>query len=112
MAFTHVCSLDDIWEGELAEFTVEGQTIVLVYPKGGDVIAIQGECPHQQFPLAEGQFDGQQALTCSAHLWEFDVTTGQGINPDDCTLARYPVKVEGDDVYVDVAGIDPIRVGV
>ena len=111
MAFERVCSLDDLREGDIAEFKVGRQTIVLVYPSGGEIVAIQEECPHQQFPLAEGQFDGKRVLTCSAHLWEFDITTGKGVNPDDCELACYPVKVEGDDVYVDAAGIIPKRAG-
>jgi len=112
MAFTRVCSLDDVWEGDMAAYEVDGQSIVLVYPIDGEVIAIQGFCPHQQFSLAEGDFDGHKVLTCSAHVWQFDVTTGQGINPQDCELARYPVKIEHDEIYVDVIGIEPKRVGV
>jgi toluene monooxygenase system ferredoxin subunit len=111
MAFERVCSLGDLREGDIAEFKVGRQTVVLVYPTGGEIVAIQEECPHQQFPLAEGQFDGKRVLTCSAHLWEFDITTGKGVNPEDCELARYPVKVEGNNVYVDVEGIQPIRAG-
>ena len=78
MAFTRVCSLDDIWQGDMAAYEVDGQPIVLVYPIDGEVIAIQGLCPHQQFSLAEGDFDGYTILICSAHVWQFDVTTGSG----------------------------------
>jgi len=46
-------------------------------------------------------------LTCRAHLWQFDLESGQGVNPGDCQLAVYPTRVDGDDVYVDVAGIVP-----
>ena len=112
MAFSRVCSLDDLWEGDMAAHEVDGQPIVLVYPIDGEVIAIQGYCPHQQFLLAEGDFDGRKVLTCSAHVWQFDVTTGQGVNPEDCELARYPVKIENDEIYVDIVGIEPKRVGV
>ena len=66
----------------------------------------------RSFPLSAGEFDGRRVLICNSHRWEFDVTTGRGINPDDCGLARYPVKIEGDEVYVDVAGVEPRRVGV
>ena len=96
----------------MAAYEVDGQPIVLVYPIDGEVVAIQGFCPHQQFSLAEGDFDGHKVLTCSAHVWQFDVTTGQGINPQDCELARYPVKIEQDEIYVDIADTEPKRVGV
>ena len=112
MAFTLVCSLDDLWEGDMIGHDVAGQAIVLLYPVGGKVVAIQGSCPHQEFSLAEGEFDGEKILTCSAHVWQFDVTTGLGVNPEGCELATYPVKVEDNKVYVDPEGIVPMRVGV
>ena len=58
------------------------------------------------------EFRDPDELTYRAHVWQFDVTTGQGINPQDCELARYPVKIEHDEIYVDVVGIAPKRVGV
>jgi toluene monooxygenase system ferredoxin subunit len=70
------------------------------------VRATQVECPHQQGDLTEGLLDGT-SLTCPVHLWEFDVKTCQGINPTHATLASYPVKLDGDDVYVDPDGDTP-----
>jgi toluene monooxygenase system ferredoxin subunit len=35
------------------------------------------------------------------------VETGLGINPGDCRLAQYAVKTEGNDLYVDVEGVEP-----
>jgi len=35
------------------------------------------------------------------------VLTGKGVNPDHAELALYPIKIEGDDIYVDVVGIEP-----
>ena len=96
----------------MVAYEVDGQPIVLVYPRDGEMVAIQGFCPHQQSSLAEGDFDGHRVLTCSAHVWQFDVTTGKGINPQDCELARYPVRIEHDEIYVDIVGIARKRVGV
>ncbi len=109
MAFEKVCTLDDVWEGEMEVFTTSNGTEVLILGlDGGGIRAIQSICPHQEIELVEGEFDGK-ALTCKAHLWQFDVETGKGINPDDCAVAQYPVKIEGDDVLVDVTGIKPLK---
>ncbi|KUR76757.1 Rieske 2Fe-2S domain-containing protein [Novosphingobium sp. Fuku2-ISO-50] len=102
--FTKVCTLDDVWEGEMETFTVNGHEILLVCAPGGEISAFQGICPHQDIPLVEGKFDGK-TLICRAHLWQFDVTDGKGINPDDCALAKYPVQIDGEDVLVCTEGV-------
>ncbi len=107
MSFTKVCTLDDLWEGEMESFEVDGQEVLLVCLDGGDVRAFQGVCPHQDIPLIEGAFTGGR-LVCRAHQWVFDASTGAGVNPGNCRLAEYPVRIDGDDVYVDTAGITPL----
>ena len=104
MSFTKVCSLDDLWEGEMEAFTVNQQEILLVCAEGGEVKAFQGICPHQDIPLVDGKFDGTKII-CRAHLWQFDACTGKGINPDDCALAEYPVRIDGEDVLVSTDGV-------
>jgi toluene monooxygenase system ferredoxin subunit len=100
MAFRPVCRLDDLWEGEMKAFEVDGDEVLLAFPGGGSVIAIQSTCPHQGIPLGEGDFDGA-VLVCRAHHWEFDVATGRGLNPTDCRLTRYRTKVIDETVWVD-----------
>jgi toluene monooxygenase system ferredoxin subunit len=107
MAFTKVCELDELWEGEMESFEVDGHDVLLVSPEGGGVRAFQGICPHQDIPLVEGKFDGKMVV-CRAHQWVFDGRTGQGVNPADCRLAEYPVRIDGDDVLVDVAAASPL----
>ncbi len=106
MSFTKVCTVDDIWEGDMESFNVNGREILLVCADGGEIKAFQGVCPHQDIPLAEGQFDGKK-IVCRAHLWQFDACSGKGINPADCALAEYPVKIDGDEVFVETEGIQP-----
>ena len=109
MAFEKICTLDDVWEGDMAGFESEdGTELLIVYPDGGELKAFQNICPHQHFELSDGTFE-DNVLTCRAHLWQFDGRTGKGINPADCALAEYPVKIDGDDVYVDVVGVEALH---
>ncbi|HUO53570.1 MAG TPA: Rieske 2Fe-2S domain-containing protein [Rhodoblastus sp.] len=107
MSFLHACTLDDIWEGDMAEVEVDGHIVLLVWPEGGEIHAFQGICPHQDIPLSEGKFDGRVVM-CRAHQWTFDAKTGAGVNPSDCRLAEYPVKLEGDNVLIEVQGVAPL----
>lgn len=107
MAFEKICTLDDVWEGEMSGFTTaDGTQILVVGLPGGEVRAVQSKCPHQEFSLLQARLD-KHVLICRAHLWQFDLRSGDGINPRDCALAVYPTRIEGDDVLVDVASIRP-----
>ena len=88
-----VATLDDLWEGEMTDVRVGDDLILLVHLSGGDIRAYQGHCPHQKTSLADGKLEGR-ILTCSAHSWQFDLSTGEGVNPRSCRLDRYDVKVE------------------
>lgn len=107
MSFTKVCTVDDLWEGEMEAFSVNGHEVLLVCAEGGAVKAFQGMCPHQDISLAEGKFDGEKII-CRAHLWQFAACNGKGINPSDCALAEYPVQVDGDDILVKTEGVTPL----
>lgn len=109
MAFEKICTLDDVWEGEMESFqSKDGQNILIMCMEGGSVKAFQGICPHQEMELVDGTFENG-VLTCHAHLWQFDCTTGKGINPDDCQIAEYPIKVENDEIFVDTEGVEPFQ---
>jgi toluene monooxygenase system ferredoxin subunit len=101
MAFKFLCPLDELWEGEMEARELEGQEVLLVWPTDGELIAYQPLCPHQEVALIDGKFDGK-TLICRAHNWVFDACTGKGINPGDCELTKFPLRIEGDKVLVDL----------
>ncbi|MBV6755015.1 Rieske (2Fe-2S) protein [Rhodococcus opacus] len=97
-----VLHLDDLWEGEMESVEVDGKPVLLIN-HDGDVLAYQNRCPHQEWPLNDGDLEDKK-LTCAQHLWEFDVTTGKGINPSTCSLVTYQCKVDDNgDILVCVA---------
>lgn len=98
--FERVCTADDVWEGELMPFDVASRKIILINVNE-QFHAYDANCPHQDQSLCDGSLEGV-ILTCPAHRWQFDVTTGQGVNPTGCELKAYALKREADDIYVDV----------
>ena len=90
--------LDDLWEGDLVGVEV-GRSKVILVNVDGEIRAYRDRCPHQEWPLSDGDLDGE-VLTCVNHLWEFNAVTGQGINPADTALFAIPCKVEGDVICV------------
>jgi toluene monooxygenase system ferredoxin subunit len=78
---------------------VGGNSIVLVN-LDDQIHAYADACPHQRSRLSEGSLTGR-VLRCTRHHWEFDVCTGQGINPQSACLKTLPVRIEGRDILVD-----------
>jgi toluene monooxygenase system ferredoxin subunit len=99
-----VCAatLDDLWDGELLAVTLQDENVVLCNVNGV-VVAFRDACPHLGTPLSEGRLEGP-ILVCSAHEWEFDIRDGRGVNPATACLSAYPVRLESDQILVDVGG--------
>ncbi len=102
--WTDVATLDELWEGDIRAVTVGAELILLAHLPGGQVRAYQGECPHSRFPLASGELAGD-VLTCAGHGWEFDLRTGQGVNPANCSLQAFPIRVVGEQISVSISGV-------
>jgi len=94
-----VDTLDNLWEGEMTDVQVGDEHVLVVRLAGNDVRVYQGHCPHQKMLLADGKLDGN-ILTCAAHLWQFNVSTGQGVNPESCQLHRYQSKIQDSTIFV------------
>ncbi|MBL8929697.1 MAG: Rieske 2Fe-2S domain-containing protein [Kineosporiaceae bacterium] len=94
---------DELWEGDILDVEVADEQVLLVHLYDGRIKAFQGLCPHQEILLADGKWDPDtNRLLCPGHNWEFDMTTGAGVNPAGCHLYEYPVEVDGDDIKVGV----------
>jgi toluene monooxygenase system ferredoxin subunit len=102
MAFTRVCGIDDVGPlGKNSFYLMDvGIEVLILRDRQGVMRAFEGVCPHEDYPLVEGHFDGS-TITCAAHGWIIDGITGKGVSPASCRIAAYPLKVEGDDVFVD-----------
>jgi apoptosis-inducing factor 3 len=103
MAWHKVASLDALRDGGVLGVEVEGATVAL-YRVGDEVHATDGICTHALALLADGYFDGS-TIECPIHQAVFDIRTGEVLGgPATEELRVYQVKVEGNDVLVDLAG--------
>lgn len=79
MAWTQVYADDDLWDGDVVGVEADGHKVLLARADG-ELRAYLDVCPHKAAPLSDGELDGC-VLTCAVHLWEFDVFSGDSINP-------------------------------
>jgi 3-phenylpropionate/trans-cinnamate dioxygenase ferredoxin subunit len=99
--FVRACSLSDVPEDGVLGVDVEGTPVAVV--RAGEVYALRDVCSHAEVPLSEGEVDGC-TLECWLHGSRFDVRTGKPTGPPATEpVPTYPVKIEGDDVYVAVS---------
>jgi NAD(P)H-dependent nitrite reductase small subunit len=99
--FIRVASKKEIPKGEGRMFEVGGRQVAVFNTGDNKFFAIDNTCEHQGGPLAEGELDAN-VVTCPWHGWTYDVTTGQSPDDPDTRVARFEVKVDGDDVLVAV----------
>lgn len=77
-----------------------GERDVLLVRLGDRVVACPALCPHLEERLAFGFADGN-VLTCSKHLWQWDLSTGAPLGPAEKRLPVAPVRIENGKILVD-----------
>lgn len=100
MAFQKAAKVENLWSGEMLGVEVNGERVLLVNVDNR-IYAYADSCPHQKSRLSEGAL-ADKILRCATHHWEFDVCAGSGVNPQNTCLKVFPIRVEGDDILVDV----------
>jgi nitrite reductase (NADH) small subunit len=98
--FVKMATLQELPPGAAKEVEFEGR-VYAIFNIDGEISAIDGICPHQGGPLADGALEGT-TVTCPWHGWQFDVRTGKTPLGPKIKQAVYEVKVEGQDVTVAV----------
>jgi 3-phenylpropionate/trans-cinnamate dioxygenase ferredoxin subunit len=98
--FVRVCRLDELPQVGAAAADINGKIVAIVRTETGEVHAVDDTCSHANVSLSEGELDGC-TLECWLHGSRFDIRTGDPSGPPATVpIAVYPVKIEGDEVYV------------
>lgn len=100
-SFRRVTTLDVLVDGQpVAVRAEDGESLCLIR-EGEAIHAIVDRCPHRDFHLSGGDMVAPGVIECPWHGARFDCRTGavlQGPATDNVTT--YPVRIEGNDVYV------------
>lgn len=108
MSYVKVADMSQLGEGEKIKVSVDDRDILLTNIKG-DIYAVQNRCPHMGGSLVNGTLKGSH-ITCPLHGSVFDVMSGKVIKPGKLLfmnvrvhdLQKFPVKVEGNDILIEL----------
>jgi nitrite reductase/ring-hydroxylating ferredoxin subunit len=108
--FEPVCATGDLNPGRLLGVVLADGSRVCVGNRSGAIFAVSDRCPHQQFPLSDGELTAEGTIVCSWHGAAFDCVTGKSVRGPlrdrgayEAPLGRvhiYEVRVEGGTVFV------------
>ena len=98
--FRTVCRVGELVEDEGKTVSV-GDKLIAVFRHGGQYYAIDDCCPHMGASLGEGYVE-RGIVTCPWHAWRFRLHDGAWADNPRIGISCYPVRVEGDEVQVQV----------
>jgi NAD(P)H-dependent nitrite reductase large subunit/NAD(P)H-dependent nitrite reductase small subunit len=88
------------------------QIAVFHFASRGEWYATQNMCPHKrEFVLSRGLLGdhaGTPKVACPLHKKTFSLESGECLTGDDLHVSVFPVKVDGDDVYVQLPSIEEL----
>ncbi len=110
MAWQRVASINEIDLDGVLGLDVDGSPVAL-YRLGSEVFATAGICTHALAILSDG-FVEDGKIECPLHQGQFDIRSGKALcAPATEDLRTYAVKLEGDDVFIDMERPSRLRRG-
>src|SRR5574337_800065 len=99
--WVNVCKTSQLKKGDMIDFDYEEKKI-LIANLNGQIYATDRICTHAEADLSTGILS-EEGVTCPLHLSTFDLKTGVPQNlPAEMPLKIYNVKIEQNEIYVEV----------
>ena len=97
--FFMAARLGDVPPGGMKRVDI-GTRRILIANVGGQFFAVDDTCTHEDASLSSGALRGEW-VKCPLHGSRFNVRTGEVVEePANEKLATYPVRIEGDEVWI------------
>lgn len=100
MSLEKVISIEELNKKGKAIFK-KGNKQIALFKIEESIFAIDNRCPHEGYPLLQGNHNESCVLTCNWHNWKFDLKTGKCVTGGD-NVVTYPVTVQDGNVFVDL----------
>ena len=108
--FVTVAQRDDIRAGSAKRIMVEKKELAL-FRIEDEFYAIENECPHYGAELCHGMMR-EKVVACPWHWWQFDITDGRCLTVPGMDVKSYPVRIENDEVQIEIEEAPPEPVAV
>ena len=96
-----LAAVDAIPEDDVIGIDAGGKSFAL-YMVEGEVYATDNICTHGNARLCDGFLEGHE-IECPLHQGKFDIRNGKAMcAPLTEDVKTYPVKIEGDRVFVEI----------
>ena len=103
MTWKRVCRTSEVTENSVKKFDVDGIAILIVnYGEG--FRAIPPICPHMEEPLEESGIVARCVLTCTKHLWAWNLQSLDMQGETERPLKTYEIREEEGDLFARVEG--------
>ncbi|MEP6514845.1 Rieske (2Fe-2S) protein [Microcoleus vaginatus] len=98
--WVEVTALNQVPEGGVLKVKVD-ETSVILNRQGMNVTCYRNACTHLEYPIDMGKVNNG-IITCPFHKYQYKLDSGKCLNPLGDSLESYPVKIEGDRVFVEI----------
>jgi precorrin-3B synthase len=97
--YRDVAALGEVRAAGKLAIGIEGTEVALV-SVADEVRCVDGLCPHEGGPMAQGSLTPEGHLVCPWHDWSFRTDNGCATDGNGCMLKTYPAKIEAGRVLV------------
>ena len=102
--WVRVAATGDVAEGAAMPGEINALSLAIYHLADGKFYCTDNICTHAFALLTDGWLDGN-VIECPLHAGQFDVCTGKGLcAPIEEDIKTFAVKIDGDDVLVDLPG--------
>ena len=99
--FTFACRLGELTDNTALAVELDGVPVCIAKTQG-QIFAVSDICSHADVNLSDGDIE-DGTVECWLHGSRFDLRTGRPTGlPANRPVPTYPVKIDGDDIYVAV----------
>src|SRR5215469_4066321 len=101
MAFLRIASESELPLNNEAKEFLCADKVICIANVNGVFSAMDNVCGHRGGPLGQGMVE-KGKVVCPWHGWAWDPKTGQAAQNPAAKIAIYPMKIENEEVWVEI----------